>query len=123
MISIMQSYSHVMLSNFIDLTVLVSSATNAGEEAFYGCVANGYPDIQLVTWQTGYGMNVVDPSQYNVTSEKFEFGSMVTSVLIVERGEVCKESRGYTCIFSMGTSPVVQGARIHCIPGKCVLNY
>lgn len=108
----------MLLSLMIDLKISASASQLPGGRIVYSCVASGHPNVQLVTWQTGLGTNVMD-SLYNTTSEKLEFSSAVTTVLTVDREDLCRESRGYTCIFreSGGLSPTVQSATIHCIPG------
>lgn len=97
-----------MLTLYLDLNISVL------EGGAYGCVADGYPDIQLVMWQTGLGTD----SHHNTTIERFEF-HVVTSVLAMGRDELCRESEGYLCTFSNGDiSPIVQSATVNCIPGN-----
>lgn len=102
---------------FLDLNVSVSSAMVSGEGSSYSCIVDGYPVVQLLMWRTGLGTDI--QHQHNTTSVIAEFHSTVTSTLTVERDEMCRESRGYTCTFSKGgISPVVQSGIVHCSPGN-----
>lgn len=106
----------ILLSIFIDLNV----SAMGPEGNSYSCIANGYPDLQLVGWRTGMGSRTL--IQPNTTSERFEFHSRVTSTLIVDREEQCRASRGYRCIFSKGgATPAVESSTIHCTPGNCMV--
>lgn len=100
--------------NYIDVNV---SADEPSPRTF-SCVANGYPEAQLISWQTGSGNNVPE-YQFNNTSEQHYFHSITRSTLAVVSQETCRESWGYKCIFSNGgVSPVIKEVTFHCIPGR-----
>ena len=84
----------------------------------FSCVANGYPEAQLISWQTGSGSNVPE-YQFNITSKRQYFYSTTSSTLTIVSQEVCRESWGYKCLFSNGgVSPVIEEGIYHCIPGN-----
>ena len=89
----------------------------------YKCVANGYPDVRFLMWQS-QATNSWHPqeSEYSVSLEQNEFRSTVTTALIVEQRDLCTESRGYECVFEKnGSLHSLETTAVHCIPGTYVL--
>ena len=78
----------------------------------FTCEGSGYPDVQLLMWQTGMGQTVPD-AEYNVTSEQHEFSTTLSSTLTVDM-DTCVQSKGYTCILSNGET---QNIFFDCPPG------
>ena len=100
---------------YIDLEVTSSETDALARDASYSCVGVGYPDTQLLMWQTGTGDRISD-LLYNTTREIQSFSTMLNSTLAVNSRDACIWARGYVCTFSNGGVPKSQV--IHCIPGK-----
>ena len=85
------------------------------------CTATGYPDVQLLMWQTGTGLNISE-MQHTTISQEHEYNNTLTSTLRVST-EMCGRSRGYMCTFSNGgTIPIYHNSSIHCPPGMLLVQ-
>lgn len=101
----------------VDLSI--TSPEPESEGAPYHCVATGYPDVRLLTWQSGTGHHIAQP-HYNTSSEVHKFNTTLVSTLTVDGGgDTCIQSRGYLCVFSNGGSPAnTKSLDVNCIPGR-----
>ena len=112
----------VIITLCTDLNITVLPAITREEGSTYSCVATGYPNIQLTTWQTGLGADVPQ-SQYSNVFESFEYRSVVSSFLIVASDTSCRNSRGYRCTFSKGgLLPFTKSGIVHCLPGNKAMH-
>ena len=101
----------------IALTLILLIDLNVTSRNNYSCIATGYPDVQLLMWQSGSGVPI-QQSHYNITSEENDFSTSVTSTLYVDDIS-CAELMGYVCVFSSGDSPIItESLHLHCNPGK-----
>lgn len=102
-------------------TDLIASGLTNENSTTFSCVATGYPDVQLLWWQTGTGENIAisDEALFNSASNTQEFNITLTSILTpVDGFEKCGSVWGHTCVFSNGGSmPITQDVFIHCPPG------
>ena len=98
---------------------------NATEDNItFGCVTTGYPNVQLVVWQTGLGASLAmgESSEITTWAEKSEFSTTLSSILSVADTRTCGRAWGYTCVFrNGGTLPFVERAFTHCPEGILIL--
>ena len=106
----------------VTLTLILLIDLNVTSGNNYSCVATGYPDVQLLMWQSGSG-DPIQHSHYNTTSEENDFSASVTSILYVN-DITCTEAMGYICVFRNGGSRILtESLHVHCNPGKSGLHF
>lgn len=94
--------------------------TTSDDEASFGCLALGYPDIRFVTWQTATGVNVTDSQEISIN--KTFYVSIVVSTLRGIDPLTCNQAGGYVCIYDDGrnSSTAMSSEVLECPICKCL---
>ena len=79
----------------INTPMIFMDATSSGTTKFT-CISTGYPEVELLYWQSGSG-EILPDSQYNSTTERSSFNVTLISMLFSVVGD-CGQSWSYSCV-------------------------
>ena len=85
-------------------------------EISFRCLAQGYPNLHFLTWQTATGINITN-SGTNSSEQSFYESTMWNTLSGID-SMTCLQAGGYRCVYDNGNSSTsVSSSSLECPKG------